>query len=92
VGIFLGAQIPSSWGLDFTLALTFIGMVVPLLRARPHAAAALTAGVVAVLAYDLPYKMGLVLAALTGIAVGLLAEGRVVSDKQEEMSPAGEKL
>jgi predicted branched-subunit amino acid permease len=40
VGIFLGAQIPSSWSLDFSLALTFIALVVPTLKDRaipqPH--------------------------------------------------------
>jgi 4-azaleucine resistance transporter AzlC len=74
VGIFLGAQVPSSWGLDFTLALTFMAMVIPLLKDRPSAAAALSAGLVAVLANGLPYKMGLMLAALVGITVGLLLE------------------
>ena len=29
LGIFLGAAIPASWGLEFTLALTFIALVVP---------------------------------------------------------------
>jgi 4-azaleucine resistance transporter AzlC len=76
VGIFLGAQVPSSWGLDFTLALTFIAMVIPVLKDRPSVAAALSAGIVAVIAHPLPYKMGLMLAALTGIVVGLLSEGR----------------
>jgi predicted branched-subunit amino acid permease len=71
---FLGAQVPSSWGLDFTLALTFMAMVIPLLKDRPSAAAALSAGLVAVLANGLPYKMGLMLAALVGITVGLLLE------------------
>lgn len=73
-GIFLGAQIPSSWGLDFTLALTFIAIVVPALKDRPSVLAALSAGVTSLLAYGLPYKLGLVAAALVGIVVGLLAE------------------
>jgi 4-azaleucine resistance transporter AzlC len=76
LGIFLGAQIPASWGLDFTLALTFIALVVPALKDRPGVAAALTAGVVAILAYPLPYKLGLIAAALAGIAVGLWSEGQ----------------
>ena len=74
VGVVFGTQIPASWSLDFTLALTFIGMVVPLLRNRPMLAAALSAGAVAVLAYTLPYQLGLMLAALTGIAVGTALE------------------
>jgi 4-azaleucine resistance transporter AzlC len=75
-GIFLGAQIPAGWSLDFTLALTFIALLVPGLKDRAGAAAALSAGAVAVLANGLPYKLGLVAAALVGIAVGLLVEGR----------------
>ncbi|MCB9421878.1 MAG: AzlC family ABC transporter permease [Ardenticatenaceae bacterium] len=74
VGIFLGAQVPASWSLDFTLALTFIGLVVPVLTDRPHAGAALSAGLVAVVTYALPFKLGLMAAALTGIAVGVWLE------------------
>jgi predicted branched-subunit amino acid permease len=75
-GIFLGAVIPSSWPLDFTLALTFIAMVVPLVKDRAGVAAGLSAGIVAVAGYGIPYKLGLVAAALVGVAVGLLVEGK----------------
>jgi hypothetical protein len=51
-------------------------MVVPLLKGRPYIAAALSAGVTALLAYSLPYKLGLILAALVGIAVGTVLESR----------------
>lgn len=74
VGVFLGAEIPASWGLDFALALTFIGIVVPLLTTRPMLAAAVVAGVTAVLAHNLPYNLGLVLAGLAGIGVGVWME------------------
>ncbi len=74
LGIFLGTAIPESWSLDFALPLTFIAMVVPSLKNRPAIAAALSAGVVALLAYSLPYKLGLILAALVGIVVGTLLE------------------
>jgi 4-azaleucine resistance transporter AzlC len=76
LGIFLGAAIPESWSLDFALPLTFIAMVVPVLKNRPAVAAALSAGVVALVAFSLPYKLGLILAALVGIIVGTLLEGR----------------
>ncbi len=75
-GILLGAAIPPSWPLDFALPLAFIAMVIPMLKDRPGAAAALSAGAVALLTYSLPYKLGLILAALTGILAGLLLEGR----------------
>jgi 4-azaleucine resistance transporter AzlC len=73
-GIFLGAVVPAAWSLDFTLALTFIALVAPALRDRPSVAAALSAGVTAVAANNLPYKLGLLAAALIGIVVGLLLE------------------
>jgi predicted branched-subunit amino acid permease len=76
VGIFLGAVVPSSLSLDFTLALTFIALVVPGLKDRPSLAASLSAGITAILAYSLPYKLGLVLAAVVGILVGLWSESR----------------
>lgn len=71
IGIFLGGQIPPQWSLDFTLALTFIALVVPAFKERPSVAAALSAGVVAVVTYNLPYRLGLMAAALAGIGLGL---------------------
>ena len=76
VGIFLGAQVPSAWSLDFTLALTFIALLVPNIKDRPTAMAALAAGIAALLAYGLPYKLGLIVAALVGIMVGMWSETR----------------
>jgi len=76
VGIFLGAIIPSSWSLDFTLALTFIALVVPALKNRADLAAALSAGLIAVAAYAWPYKLGLMTAAFVGIFVGMLVESK----------------
>jgi 4-azaleucine resistance transporter AzlC len=75
-------EVPASWALDFTLALTFIAIVVPALKDRASVAAALSAGAVAVAAAALPYKLGLMLAALTGIVVGVAIEnGGVARDK-----------
>ncbi|MCA9974916.1 MAG: AzlC family ABC transporter permease [Chloroflexota bacterium] len=76
VGIFLGAQVPASWSLDFTLALTFLGLITPSLAKRPHLAAAIAAGLVAVLTNAWPYKLGLMAAALTGILIGMWVEVR----------------
>ena len=76
IGILLGTTLPESWPLDFALPITFIALIMPALRDRPAAAAALSAGVVALLAYNLPYKLGLMLAGLLGILVGTLLEVR----------------
>jgi 4-azaleucine resistance transporter AzlC len=75
-GIFLGAVIPSTWSLDFALPLTFIALVVPALKDRAGTAAALAGGIMALLAFSLPYKLGILVAALVGISAGLLVEGK----------------
>jgi predicted branched-subunit amino acid permease len=74
IGIFLGAAVPPSWSLDFALPLTFIALLAPILKDRPTTAAALAAGVVAVIGAGWPYKLGLVVAALAGIAAGAWVE------------------
>jgi 4-azaleucine resistance transporter AzlC len=76
IGIFIGAQIPASWPLDFVLPLTFIALVVPAIKDRAGLAAALVAGLIGLLAVNFPYKTGLLAAALIGIVTGLVIEGR----------------
>lgn len=75
IGVFLGSAIPESWSLEFALPLTFIAMVVPVLKNRPAIAAALSAGITALFAHLFPYRLGLILAALVGILVGTVLEG-----------------
>jgi 4-azaleucine resistance transporter AzlC len=87
-GIFLGAAVPASWSLDFALTVTFIGIVVPTLRDRPQVAAAVSAGIVAVATATWPYQSGLVAAAVTGIVVGILFEGRFLQ-KRSTKPPVG---
>ena len=69
-GVLVGTQLPPDLGLDFALPLTFIAIVVPLIDSRARLAAALVAGGVAVLLAGLPYKTGLFVAALAGLAAG----------------------
>lgn len=75
VGILVGGHVPAHGSLDFALPLTFIALVVPMVRSRAHGAAAVVAGVVGLLAFGLPHKLGLMLAAVAGVAAGALAEG-----------------
>ena len=73
-GIFLGAQLPDAGLLGFALPLTFIALVVPALKDRASVAAAVTAGIMSIVGGDLPLKLGLVAAALVGIAGGVAVE------------------
>lgn len=74
LGIVVGASVPASWALDFTLALTFIALVMPVLKDRPAVLSALVAGITAVATHDLPYKLWLMFAILVGIGAGMAAE------------------
>ncbi|OWK45941.1 Inner membrane protein YgaZ [Pseudomonas oleovorans subsp. oleovorans] len=78
VGVLFGQAVPNigEWGLDFAMLATFIGIVVPMLRNQPQVAAALVAGAVALACHALPYKLGLMAAAASGIVVGVWLERR----------------
>jgi predicted branched-subunit amino acid permease len=76
IGIVAGQALPNpaSWGLDFALVVTFIGMLAPGLRNRPVIACVLAAGAAAILLAGLPNRLGLIAASLVGVAAGMLAE------------------
>ena len=76
IGVVTGQTIRDAqeWGLDFAMSVTFIGIVVPLIRTRPMLVAAVVAGIAALLFHDMPNNLGLIVASLVGIAAGYLAE------------------
>ncbi|MGB3311415.1 MAG: AzlC family ABC transporter permease [Nodosilinea sp.] len=78
LGLTVGQLIPNAaaWGLDFAMVATFIGMIVPYATTRPMVGAIAVAGLVAVLANGLPHKLGLMVAAIAGVAVGFWLETR----------------
>jgi predicted branched-subunit amino acid permease len=73
-GIWAGASIPNpqAWGLDFALPLTFLGMLVPSLRTFNILICVLVAGSAAIWLHGLPHQMGMMAAALLGIAAGIV--------------------
>lgn len=87
VGALLGELIPSGWSLDFTLALTFIALVIPALTDRPAIIAALSAGVVALITNGLPYNLGLIIAVLVGVTAGVGSERLKVRSESVVSSP-----
>lgn len=74
LGLWVGAAVPASWQLGFTLPLVFLVLLVPVIRDRPGVAAAITGGGVAVLAHQVPYHLGLTIGALAGILAGVGTE------------------
>ncbi|HDS1733740.1 AzlC family ABC transporter permease [Pseudomonas sp. BP8] len=73
-GIWLGAGIPDSWSLGFAIPLSFLALLIPNLRSPATLGAATVGGVLAVLAVDLPYNLGLLVASLGGVISGVTIE------------------
>jgi predicted branched-subunit amino acid permease len=55
------------------MPVTFIGMIIPFVKTIPMAVCVLTAGAASLLTLGLPYKLGIVVSALAGIAAGFMA-------------------
>lgn len=76
LGLTVGQMVPNAanWGLDFAMSVTFIGMVIPYLKTKPMYCSVIVAGIVALLAHGLPHQLGLMVAAIAGIAAGIVSE------------------
>lgn len=72
VGALAGARLPDNWGLEFAVPLTFLALLVPVIIDRATIAAALVASTVALIAHALPWNIGLMLGALSGVATGVV--------------------
>ena len=74
VGVFVGAVIPKNLPLDFAITLTFIALLVPMLKDRASILVSITAGIVALIAVNFPLKLNLILAVFVAVAIGLSAD------------------
>lgn len=75
-GALVGNAIPPELGLDFAVPITFLAMIGPMLRTRAHVAAAIAAVIGALAFVWLPFNLGLMVGALTGMITGAYAETR----------------
>ena len=73
-GVVLGTSVPPAWGLDFTVPLVFLALLVPAIEDRETLIAAAVGGTIAVLGGGLPLNLGLPVGATVGIVAGALAE------------------
>lgn len=76
IGAVAGKYIPnmSDWGLEFAMVATFLGIITPYLRNLPYWIVFLVSGGMSVILYNLPNNLGMLMAALLGVAAGLLSE------------------
>ncbi len=72
LGVFLGANVPESLQLGFAIPLMFLAMLIPSIRNRPSAVAAVVGGGVTVLADGAPFSTSLLIGTACGIAAGMM--------------------
>ena len=75
IGLSVGHLIPNAanYGLDFAMSVTFIGMIIPYLKNKPMVVTVICSGIMALVAQNLPYQSGLMVAASVGIMAGMFA-------------------
>lgn len=70
-GILLASQIPESWGIGFAGTLALLAITIPLTINLAALAGVIVAAVVAVACVALPYRLGLLLAVIVGMAAAM---------------------
>jgi predicted branched-subunit amino acid permease len=74
VGAHLGRAVPDTWGLDFAMPITFVGMTAAMLTTLPHAVAMAVSVGVTLMLWTMPYGTGLLVGAAVGMAAGAITE------------------
>jgi 4-azaleucine resistance transporter AzlC len=69
-GFVFGNFAPSAWALDFAVPLSFLALVIPTIKNRVYLYIAAYSAVASVFFYHLPFRSGLIVTALTAIALG----------------------
>ena len=74
IGILLASLFPDNWGLSLAGTLALIPIMVSAIATRSTLAAVGVAGIVSLLAFDLPYRLALPLAVIAAIVAGSMAD------------------
>ncbi|ALP64261.1 MULTISPECIES: AzlC family ABC transporter permease [Paraburkholderia] len=77
IGILLASLFPDNWGLSLAGTLALIPVMVSAISSRSTLAAVSVAGIVALVAFDLPYRLALPLAVITAILAGTAADALI---------------
>ena len=76
-GAAMGAVIPAELPIDFAVPITFLALIVPMLRTAAHVVAALVS-IIGVLVFSfMPFNTGLLVAAILAMAAGAEVERRM---------------
>ncbi len=74
IGILLGSQVPSSWGLGFAGTLAILCIMLPLIMNKAALIGVAVAGAIALATVKMPYKLGLLISVLAGMTVAMAVE------------------
>lgn len=88
VGASLGTGLPPAWHLEFAIPLLFLALLLPNVRDAGGVVAAVVGGVGAVAGLGVPFDLGLVVAALAGVGVGLVADPQGTDDEGDDATAA----
>ena len=70
LGVLLGGFLPAWVPLELAVPLTFLLLLLPMIKDRPGLVAAVVGGIVALLASSLPFGFGLMVGAVAGLVAG----------------------
>jgi len=69
IGIFLGNIVPEQLGLEFTIPLTFLALIVSELRKIDHLIVIMVSGISSLIIFNLPYKIYVIVSAFIALLV-----------------------
>ena len=81
-GIFLGSTVPAEWGLGFAGTLAILCILVPTMMTSAALCGVVAASATAVVAYELPYKLGMLLAVIVGMMASMLVQDLIARRKR----------
>ena len=85
-GIFLSGYIPTSWGIGFAGTLALLTVMVPMTINSSALVGVVVSGTVGVLAFGLPYRLGLLLAVILGMIAAVVADSWSEKRQREKLS------
>ncbi len=71
-GFIFGNFAPTSWSLDYAVPLSFIALVIPTLKNHRYVLVVIVSSLLSILFYPLPYRIGLILAAIVAIGLAVI--------------------
>jgi predicted branched-subunit amino acid permease len=72
LGIVLGNIVPEQLGLEFTIPLTFLSLIISELRKLDHLIIIVISGLTSLVSYSFPYKIYIIISALLSLSAAYI--------------------